>query len=646
MKRGKAITGLIFVVGISLLFFSSYVGELKAASPITGKTPDKHQPDLMVEKVWLDAQCQINFLLKNTGKGSILDSEHSQGMVRVYFGKDQEDFYFTKTSPKGKPPVDPGGALKAPGGSVVYDTKIKLDSPLSVIVSVNEDKKITESKYENNKSTAKTLTPTCVSKADSPSKKPSGHGFPIGIERGISVSLVPSKGNYMPGETLTVQYRFRNPDIPDPLFVTIYLHLQGQGFDQRWKWSELWNIAAGRASIAGGEVSIPITITSGIEQGRPHVITVVKSSEIWGESDRFIIGTIPDSGSSGTGGREIEIVSPSAGDIWRRGGERLIKWRTPFPISPSISIMKGGRGVFFEPHRERVVYDPGSKTYVYRYLIPRDLEPGNDYKVRIVDSKNTSVHNESANFTITDQSLDLQVTDIRANTSGQLITTASVYGTFSGPVTFRVARVDWVVTDRSTRRGEYRPLETWEVPVASIRTGTREVNLGGARSTGAGCGEKYEVKIDSPDRIDEVNEDNNTLVKEVYFRSDNGTIEIKRGDHVLHHNDTISVRSRTSPTFSVWFKNCGTNRTRGHVEMRQIGRWETLRGGELSPHMRDHDILLGSRPLDLDSGATDYATMNERDPEAQDSRIEIRLTGEIARWAPANPIVIHVRRSE
>jgi len=62
--------------------------------------------------------------------------------------------------------------------------------------------------------------------------------------------------------------------------------------------------------------------------------------------------------------------------------------------------------------------------------------------------------------------------------------------------------------------------------------------------------------------------------------------------------------------------------------------------------MRDHDILLGSRPLELESGATDYATMNERDPEAQNSRIEIRLTGDVARWAPANPMIIHVRRSE
>jgi len=46
------------------------------------------------------------------------------------------------------------------------------------------------------------------------------------------------------------------------------------------------------------------------------------------------------------------------------------------------------------------------------------------------------------------------------------------------------------------------------------------------------------------------------------------------------------------------------------------------------------------------SQSPDYATMNERDPEAQNSRIKIRLTGDIARWAPANPMIIHVRRTE
>ena len=611
--------------------------------PTDDKTPGKFLPDLVVEKVWLDEQCQVNFVLKNAGKGSIPSSSHIQGTVKVYSGAVQEIFYFTRVSAKGKPPVDPGGGLKTPGGSVTYNTGIKLNAPVDVIVSVNEDKKILEAGYANNKRPGRMLKPACFSKTDSRPPKPPGGGFPIGIDRGIVVNLIPPKSNYNPGETLHIRYRFRDPDTPNPLHTTIYLHQQDHGHNQMWRWAELWNIAAGRATIAAGEVSVPVTIPSAMVQGYPYIITVYRSGESWGESNRFIIGNIADAGSSGTGGRELELISPASGDIWRRGDERLIKWRTPFPIRPSITLMKGNRIIILERDQGgRIVYDPASKTYVYQLRVPRDIELGSDYKARIIDLRNPSVHQESGNFVITDEALDFQVTDVRANMSGQLLVTAVARGSFSGPVIFRIARV----TDYNFGEA-YRTLETWEIP-AAMRSGASELNLGSAVSPGtAACGENYEIRIDFPDRISEVHENNNTLVKRVFFQPDRGMIEIKKGDRILNHQDTITFSRNDKPIFSVWLRNCGNNRGRGSVEIRQIGRWEEIvPGGYLTTRTRmvDHDIPLGFKRIDLASGApADYATMNERDPESQSSRIEIRLTGDIAGWAPANPMIIHVR---
>jgi len=634
-EKNITIVTIIFIVFIA-------TGFIHATLSVAGKTPEKFPPDLTVEKFWLDAQCQISFVLKNVGKGSIAASDHNQGTVEIVFGKERETFYFTRGSSRGKPAVDPAGKLKMPGGYVSYNTKIKLTTAMRVVLSVNPARKIPESNYDNN-NPVQTLIPECPSKGTSGLTKKNGGGIPPKIQRGIHVELIPGKSSYNLSEALTVRYRFRDPDVTNPLDTTIYLHQQIYGQGQMWRWTPLWSIAAGRATVAAGAVSVPVVIPASMTQGESYVMTVYRSGAIWGDSNRFIIGAITDAGASGTGGRELEILSPLAGDIWRCGSERLVKWRTPFAINPSITLLKGSRIMLTDRSQgSRVVYDPGSKTYVYGLRIPRDFEPGSDYNVRIIDLKNASVHKLSGNFSITDEVLDLEVPDMRANASGHLIVTAVVHGSYTGPALFRVARItDQVVGE------DYRTLETWEVPVSSIRTGANTVNLGAARATGrTNCGERYEVKIDSRDGIDEVHENNNTLVKEVYFRPDHGNIEIKRGEQILRHQDTIPLSRHREPTFSVWLKNCGMTPGRGTVEIRQTGRWEEIvSGGTLTARTRmvDHDILLGSRRFDLSPGATDYATMNEKDPESQISRIEIHLSGDLAGWAPANPMIIYVR---
>ncbi len=175
MKR-SLIIGIIFGLVIFLLSLSFHVGGLKVASSQIGKPFEKPKPDLIVERVWLDLQCHIHFKIKNAGNGTISDADHGKGVVRVHYGREHEDFYFNRASSGGKPPVDSAGALKSPGGSVQYDTKIKLESPMSVVVHVDADHKVMESREENNR-LSQSLTPQCpaISQATpAKPKKPSG----------------------------------------------------------------------------------------------------------------------------------------------------------------------------------------------------------------------------------------------------------------------------------------------------------------------------------------------------------------------------------------------------------------------------------------------------------------------------------------
>jgi hypothetical protein len=136
--------------------FSSYAAEQQppptAAPPAaTGKPAQATPalPDLIVERVWLDKEGFINFQLKNAGQAEIPNREHRQGMVRVTYGRNHKDFSFRKTLKK-RPPVDPKGLLKKPGGVVPYNTQIRVKERLTITVVVDCTKRIAEANEQNN----------------------------------------------------------------------------------------------------------------------------------------------------------------------------------------------------------------------------------------------------------------------------------------------------------------------------------------------------------------------------------------------------------------------------------------------------------------------------------------------------------------
>ncbi len=134
--------------------------------PVKAKT----LPDLVVEHVGLDSDCELIITLKNVGPGAIPASQFRKCVVRIRYGKNHEDFNLGTASKKGKAPVDANGALLKPGGKVSYNTKIRVHEPFRVGVYLDYRNEIAEVDDKNNRSDIVTLTPNCPKMAQSLSK--------------------------------------------------------------------------------------------------------------------------------------------------------------------------------------------------------------------------------------------------------------------------------------------------------------------------------------------------------------------------------------------------------------------------------------------------------------------------------------------
>jgi hypothetical protein len=153
--RGKLVIPIIGVIILS--FLGSSFAEQKVQTKSIQVTAGL-LPDLVVDSIWLDGQCNINFRLKNSGQGGIPDAEHRESVVRVQFGSEIKDLLLGR--------IDPNGALKKAGGLVSFNTQITLKSLVDVKVIVDFNKKIKESDAgEKNNEKVEKLTPQCPSVA-------------------------------------------------------------------------------------------------------------------------------------------------------------------------------------------------------------------------------------------------------------------------------------------------------------------------------------------------------------------------------------------------------------------------------------------------------------------------------------------------
>jgi hypothetical protein len=115
-------------------------------------------PDLVVDGVSLDEQCNVLVTVSNRG-GPIPDKEYRQAAIRVQAGHRQETYRPAGTD-EGMSAVDPGKVLRA-GGTLTFNTRIRLEASASVTVTSDPDGVVHEADERNNELRGITLGPPC-----------------------------------------------------------------------------------------------------------------------------------------------------------------------------------------------------------------------------------------------------------------------------------------------------------------------------------------------------------------------------------------------------------------------------------------------------------------------------------------------------
>jgi hypothetical protein len=107
--------------------------------------------DLVVERIWLDNNCQINISLLNRNRQRS-NTIFSNLLVRVDYGETKELSVSR---------LDPRGSLAGPGGRVAFNTRITLKAPANVRV-IADSRNVIREHNENNNQKSTRLTPQCV----------------------------------------------------------------------------------------------------------------------------------------------------------------------------------------------------------------------------------------------------------------------------------------------------------------------------------------------------------------------------------------------------------------------------------------------------------------------------------------------------
>lgn len=515
MRGSKIVTiGSMIVALVVLPFFPAYSAEKQPSKTAPGTTTQqpKSKPtgtvsDLSVDKVWLDNQCMINIKLKNAGKYTMPDKEHSQGMVRVYFRKSHEDFYFKKISVQKKPAVDPNGALKKPGSTLSYNTKIELKERLRVSVYAGVINSI--AKADKKKGKSLTLVPVCaptLAKHTTPggtlktknevpkkNKKESTAGTTqqemtasrlqmkgpvkdpvlMDLNRGIEVISPTDADSFLFGGTIDVRFQF-NDDVDPTLPITVSLwrqHSRGR--------STVRSLVIEDESSLSREMNVMLPIPSdAVSEGSGYFIIRVDSGlspelVAYGESDRFRIGLPLFEREMERGGNFINVSLEGSPRLLRPGervtvnftmeGEGCSVYGASMAEMPSgrdyptqiflkradlessdIDVVGFPDGVY--GHRlspESTSLASDRRSGTFNIRLPADMPDGNDYVVSLYQG--VWCQGQSRSFAVRREGVRENSLVILEPAGGELMARGSEQS------------LSWRIVGFGTERGEERP---------------------------------------------------------------------------------------------------------------------------------------------------------------------------------------------
>jgi hypothetical protein len=480
-----------------------------------------------------------------------------------------------------------------------------------------------------------------------------------GEASGIEV-LEPRGGEiFRPGDTMTVRYRFTDEDAPRPDYVTIEL-----------KYSDLMPISdrpAARFSPETAETDITLDIPEGLDDRTNGYIIIISESRSEGTEARVAVSRAFTISSATTFGEaevadipaeaRLQVLSPGmGGEYWRAGSEHAIRWRffaggDTIPGTWLVTLLKYNPSWGYRIDRS---FTPAAcdvsevslagLTWLEHstlWTVPEDIEEG-DYKIRV--SGLSYSDDGSLNFTIVLESadVDLAISSLSSD-SHNLIANIVSRGGHYGAVEFMVERLTEDERPISSRRVE-RSIPATGGPVT---LGSLEVL--GADLSGSDCGVCFRVTIDSDNRVDESNEENNTKAEHVWppVRIGKAYVTDPFGN-VLGDGSTVMGRAGTT-VFSYRLRNCGSLPASGQVTVRQKGYWIGADSRRLEPEYHDEIILELYHDVDtisrisgatLDAPPADIYSESLR--AAVDSDIEIRFEGDFEEWADPPVITLHL----
>jgi hypothetical protein len=411
---------IIFIV---LSFFSLSLALEKVQTKPGQVTADRLEkakllelPDLVVDNIWLDNQCNINFKLRNIGKGNIPDEEHKNSLVRIQFGSEIKDFPL--------PRIDSNGVLKKPGGSVSFNTQIVLKSSVDMKVIVDFNKKIKESDAgEKNNEKVEKLTPQCpsVAKVDLKTKILTDEGAKsqtsdMPLQKSKTLTIPPLGKTGTKADTFPIDgIKIDNPD------QNTYIN---QGFNLSIEWEAL-GLAANYKTFrielydpSMGKMARKISPDNGISfstKQAKYSYTWEVPEELFLQKAIVRIGTMDGKYSADSAifnilpsvakkipGTSIKVTAPTGGSIWVKESTYPIKWKSPQGSSGYRKIeLLDTYGNLIKSIADKIV-DAGDGTELsYSWKVLPDIS-NDKYQIKISSNDNKYV-GYSADFFVTDQ---------------------------------------------------------------------------------------------------------------------------------------------------------------------------------------------------------------------------------------------------
>jgi hypothetical protein len=413
--RAKLIIFIIPVLILSLLLLSFADQRVQTKPGVVQTKPIQlapvELPDLVVDSIWLDNQCYINFRLKNAGKGNIPDGEHKESVVRVQFGSEIKDFPLSK--------VDSNGVLKKAGGLVSFNTQILLKTSMDVkvIVDFNHKIKETEAGEKNNEKVAK-LIPQCFPVAqvrtDIKTKTLAGKTADVQKSTGQKIPSVPMgiKADTAPititilsptqnsawdvGSSLKIQWKvmapagvfyvsLKTPAMADGVATALIAGYQKVQPDPQGFFNYDWQIPS---YIKPGDYIVEIWYLSDIDQ-----------TKVSSKSGVFKINQEPMATVKGAYTKlpspVINVVNPAQDATWEWGKSYQIQWK-----SPPYGLGKLNIALFTEKGALAQQVGSGLDNGTYNWKVPSGI-PNGKYFVRISTSDN-KISGDSKVFNISD----------------------------------------------------------------------------------------------------------------------------------------------------------------------------------------------------------------------------------------------------